>query len=256
MKKKYFWGIVGLVAVSFVLLKWNQNHKSTELIKPKRGSIKEVIYGLGTVESYYKFNFKPGVGKTLNEIYVQEGQKVKKGTKLLRFEDGPTVVSPFEGTVLSIPYNMGENVFADRTVITIQDLEKLYIEAHLDQVASLRVRKAMKARISFENLRNEIIEGEVITLYPSQGQFIAKIEVKQFPREILPGMTADVAIEVAQKENALLIPIKAISNKSITLVRGKDKIKHDVKLGIMDQEWAEEISGSISENDFLMVSKR
>lgn len=255
MKKKYLFAIPAALAIAFIIFKWNQNKQSTVLVKPKVGPIKEVIYGLGTVESYYKFNFKPGVGKTLNEIYVQEGQKVSKGTKLLRFEDGPTVVSPFAGTVLSIPYNMGENVFADRTVITVQDLDHLYIESHLDQVASLRVRKGMKAKISFENLRNEVIDGEVTTLYPSQGQFIAKVEVQKLPNEILPGMTADVAIEVAQKDNALIIPVKAISNKSITLVRDGEKIKHEVKLGVMDQEWVEETSNQIKTTDFIMVKK-
>lgn len=255
MNKKYLLAIPAIVVIALVLFKWNQNNKNTVLINPKIGPIKEVIYGLGTVESYHKFNFKPGVGKTLNELYVQEGQKVNKGTKLLRFEDGPTVVSPFEGTVLSIPYNMGENVFADRTVITVEDLEHLYIESHLDQVASLRVKKGMKARISFENLRNEVIEGEVLTLYPSQGQFIAKVEVKKFPKEILPGMTADVAIEVAEKEKALIIPVKAISNKSITIIRKGEKIKHEVKLGVMDQEWVEEVSGEIKTDDSIMVKK-
>lgn len=255
MNKKYLLTIPAVVVIGLVLFKWNQSKQSTVLVKPKMGPIKEVIYGLGTVESYHKFNFKPGVGKTLNELYVQEGQKVNKGTKLLRFEDGPTVVSPFEGTVLSIPYNMGENVFADRTVISVQDLEHLYIESHLDQVASLRVKKGMKAKISFENLRNEIIEGEVLTMYPSQGQFIAKVEVQKFPKEILPGMTADVAIEVAQKDNALIIPVKAINNKSIMLIRNGEKVKHEVKLGVMDQEWVEETSGVIKTDDQIMVKK-
>lgn len=255
MKKKYLLAVPAVLIIGLILFKWNQNKQSTALIKPKIGPIKEVIYGLGTVESYHKFNFKPGVGKTLNDLYVQEGQKVSKGTKLLRFEDGPTVVSPFEGTVLSIPYNMGENVFADRTVITVQDLDHLYIESHLDQVASLRVKKGMKARISFENLRNEIIEGEVLTMYPSQGQFIAKVEVQKLPKEILPGMTADVAIEVAQKEKALIIPVKAINNKSIMIVRNGEKLKHEVKLGVMDQEWVEEISGEIKTDDLIVVKK-
>ncbi len=255
MKKKYLLIIPVVVILAFILFRWNQNKKSFELVKPKVGPITEVIYGLGTVQSYYKFNFKSGVGKTLNALYVQEGQKVSKGTKLLRFEDGPTVSSPFDGTVLSIPYNVGENVFADRTVVSVEDLEKVFIESHLDQVASLRVKAGLKARISFENLRNELIEGQVTTLYPSMGQFIAKIEVKKLPKEILPGMTADVAIEVASKDRALLIPIKSISNKFITLIRNKDKQKHEVKLGIMDQEWAEEISGEIKEEDLILVRK-
>ncbi|MCB0370889.1 MAG: efflux RND transporter periplasmic adaptor subunit [Bdellovibrionales bacterium] len=94
MKRKYLWLLAPVALVTaLALLKWNETQKSTELIKPKLGSISEVIYGLGTVESYHKFNFKLGVGKTLNEIYVQEGQKVVKGTRLLRFEDGPVVVS-------------------------------------------------------------------------------------------------------------------------------------------------------------------
>jgi len=51
--------------------------------------------------------------------------------------------------------------------------------------------------------------------------------VDQLPPEILPGMTTDVAIEVAQKEKALLVPVRAINSGHVLVQKiiAKKKLK-------------------------------
>lgn len=50
------------------------------------------------------------------------------------------------------------------------------------------------------------------SIYPKRGEFIAHIESENIPSNILPGMTADVVIEVGKKKDVILIPVKSITD--------------------------------------------
>lgn len=233
----------------------NQKNKQYDLISPKIGPINEAIYGLGTVKSDEKFSFKIAVPKTIKNIFVHEGDEVKRGQKILQFNDDMTVFSPFEGTVFNLPYHVGENVFTDRPVVEIENANKLYVEALLDQQSSMRVKKSYSVRISFEDIQNQFFKGIVDSLYHSNGQFIARVNIPELPKEILPGMTADVAIEVAQKNQALLIPVRSVQLGYVLIERMGKREKIPIKLGIMDQEWAEVVSDNIKATDLILLKK-
>ena len=259
MKQKKLWitvatsAVLALIAVTFYFI--NKSRQSYEVLLAKEGPIKEAIYGLGTVMSQQKFSFKVGVTKTIESISVYEGDLVKKGDLLLKFTDGVVLKSPLEGTVLELPYNPGENVFPDRPVISIENLRSLYVEARIDQEGTIRVKAGLPVLLSFENLRSRTFKGTVHSLYPSQGEFVARIHSENLPPEILPGMTADVAIEVAHKDKALLIPVRAVHSGHALVQRswGKEKVK--VEIGLSDDEWAEVISGDLQTGEKVLIKR-
>lgn len=241
--------VVAIGGVYSILKKEDGNR----VVKVKKGDITEAIYGLGTVVAKQKFSFKVGVPKTITRIFVTEGDTVQKNQNLLSFDDGISVSSPFDGTVTLLPYKAGENAFTDQPVVTVQNLKDLYLEAKLDQQGALRVKKNMTARISFENLRQTVFKGKIDSLYPANGQFVARLIVEGLPAEILPGMTADVAIEVAQKTGVVLLPLRAVHNSQVVRKLGAHTEKVSVQLGIMDNELGEEVSGQIKEGDSLIL---
>ena len=247
-----FISILAAVIVAFILFKKNKQY---EAIAPKIGSINEAIYGLGTVKTDEKFSFKVAIPKTIKDLYVKEGDLVSVGQKLLAFDDGLVVKSPIKGTVSNLPGSIGENVFTDRPVIEIENLNKLYIEAVLDQQSTMRVKKNENVKISFESTDAATYAGKITSLYPSNGQFLARLEVDQLPAHILPGMTADLAVEVAHKDSALLIPVRAVQMGVVLIERDGRQQKVNVKLGIMDQEWAEVVSDTILPTDKVLVKK-
>lgn len=259
MKQKQLWttvaisAAVALAAGTFYFI--NKNRQNYEEVLVKEGPIKEAIYGLGTVTSQQKFSFKVGVTKTLESISVNEGDLVKKGDLLLKFTDGVVVRSPLEGTVIDLPYNAGENVFPDRAVISIENLHSLYVEARIDQEGTIRVKAGLPAVLSFENLRSRTFKGTVHSIYPNQGEFVARIHSESLPPEILPGMTADVAIEVAHKDKALLIPVRAVNSGHALVQRklGKEKVK--VEIGLSDDEWAEVIGGDLQTGEKVLIKR-
>jgi macrolide-specific efflux system membrane fusion protein len=256
MKKKWIFATVTVLLVgtttSYYFIRKN---RSFDLISPKVGPITEAIYGLGTVTSKDKFSFKVGVPKTIRSLYVREGQQVEKGEKILQFDDETVVKSPFRGTVFSLPYHIGENVFTDLAVVEIENVHQLYIDTILDQQSSMRVKKLDPVKISFETIENRFFSGQVTALYHSNSNFIARVEATDLPPNILPGMTADIAIEVAQKESALLIPVRAVQHGQVLIERNNKRLKVAVTLGLMDQEWVEVTSGTIQPDDLILLKK-
>jgi hypothetical protein len=77
------------------------------------------------------------------------------------------------------------------------------------------------------------------------------------PAQILPGMTADTAIEVARHENVLMGSSAALENgKEVWRKRGHEiPTKIQIKIGIIDKDKFEVISGDLKEGDLLLIRK-
>lgn len=245
---------ISLLLVTSSLLLNNTRFKKTYQ-KPKIGNVIESIYGLGTITSNQIFNLRTSLPVVLENLYVDEGKFVKTGDLLARF-DQVIRKSPIDGTVTAVYSKLNELINPQSVVLTVMNLEKLFVEVSLEQQSVLRVKKGQKVLVSFENLRNEKYDGNVQSVYPRDNQFIVRITMETWPKGILPGMTADVAILIAEKTNALLIPLKSIVAGEVTRVRNDHKARVKVKLGLVDGEWGELTEGDILAEDDLLIRAR
>jgi membrane fusion protein, macrolide-specific efflux system len=221
--------------------------------QPKMGPMVESVYGIGTVTARHTFDLKPGVSDTLTKLYVQEGDEVQKGTPLVAFADLPLVRAPFAGVVTSLPFKEGETVFPQIAVLTLTDPKNPYIVVSLEQSGAIPVRDGQKAFLSFESLRGEKFNGTVSAIYPKEGDFYVNIEAPGLQSGILVGMTCDVAIQVASKDNVLQIPFLAVDKGYVTVLRGGIPKKIPVKLGATDGTWAEVVDNSVQPGDTLIL---
>jgi macrolide-specific efflux system membrane fusion protein len=227
---------------------------NVEKAKPRIGEVVESLYGLGTVTADQTYRFKAGVTSIVGKVFVKEGDLVRPHDPLVKLDEN-IMRSQINGTVTSISFKDGELVAPQALVVTVTNLEHLFLEVSLEQQSILRVKKDQPVYISFESLRNEKCEGLVTSVYPRENQFIVRIELKKWPLGVLPGMTADVAILVGKKSNALLIPINSIFAGQVTRIRDNKKERVPVKLGIIDGEWGEVVSDNILKTDELIIRK-
>jgi multidrug efflux pump subunit AcrA (membrane-fusion protein) len=226
---------------------------SKETLHPQRGEIVEAVYGLGIIQSENVYHAKAAILSSVKEFYVNEGDDVKKDQKLLMTDQGSVYKAPFSGRITERKVPISENLFPQTTILSLVDLDKIYLEVSLEQQGAMKLSKGMKAEISFEFFRNQKYFGEITTIYPKNDQFIAKVYSKNWPRGILPGMSADVAFEVARKKDVTLIPIKAIANNHIVVKKKGKKEKFPVTLGLVDQEKAELLSPKLNSNDEIIL---
>ena len=256
LKKKIFIPLLIIIPILLLGLFFFQKRSQTEALSLKRGNILEAIYGLATVKSDHIYDVKIGILTNVKNLYVKEGSEVKKGEALIEFEGSSTFRAPFSGTITALNVQMGEVALPQVSVMRLEDLEEKFLEVSLEQDAALRVKKGQKAQVVFESISGRKFEGAVTSIYPKQGEFFAVIRVENLDRNILPGMTADVVIEVGGREQVLLVPLRAVQDGFVVRNRNDKKEKIAVEIGYVDDSWGEIVSGDLKENDLVIVKRR
>lgn len=244
--------VLGTLASRYFLSAFHHDPLTAPL---QRGKIIEGVYGIGTVMTNRSYDIKPAINNILNEVYVKEGDEVQRDQKLLRMEN-ITYKAPFAGIVTYLPFKTGEIVFVQSIVLSLTDFSDRYLVVSLEQEGALRVRPGQKAKLNFDSMREQTFEGTVEAVYSHQQNFLARIGIAHLPVQILPGMTADVAIGIREHDNALLIPMAALEGQSV-YVRSRFKNRPvPVKIGITDGLMAEVLSGNIKEGDRLILRQK
>lgn len=246
--------VIILLSVTIVFI-YSINKEDYEITHPHQGDIIESVYGLGKIKSKNKFDLIIGVVLKVKKIFKSEGDKVKIGDPLIEF-DNLVIKSPLNGTVTYLKYYVGETALPQIPILRIEDLSDLFVELSLDQQSVLRVKPKQKVKISFEYLRGDLFSGRVLSVFPRNDEFIASIMTDRLPKNILPGMTGDLSIEIGKIKNALLLPLAAVQNGFISIKKKKTWIKKKVRLGHSSSLFIEILDTDISIQDEIRYLKK
>ncbi len=159
--------------------------------------------------------------------------------------------------------NPGEAVQPGQPVVTVADLQHLEINLNIDETDIPRVALGQTVALDLDAFPGENIQGKVIDIAPGaqtvQGvvNYEVKIEVQPTNAPIKPGMTANANIEVARKDNVLLIPnraIRASANKRLITILDNGQPKEvAVNLGLSNDQETEVLSG-VSEGTRVLTT--
>jgi multidrug efflux pump subunit AcrA (membrane-fusion protein) len=224
-------------------------------LNPKVGPITESIYAIGIVKSERSFELKLGVLTAVKKYFVKEGDIVKTSQPLVMDDSGTVYKAPFAGVITYLPFSLGETVAPQKSILTLVELSRLYLEASVEQQGALKIKSGQNVQISFESFRTQVFHGVVRTILPRNAEFVVQVEVKDLPTNILPGMNADLSIEVMKKSTAILLPLAAVSNGHILLKKGKNPEKIPVTIGVSDSEFVEILSPQLTVQDEIFLPK-
>ena len=257
-KKRILVAGVALIAAVALAVRIERSRAVAEagLSEPlKKGLIQESVYGIGTVTANRSYQMKTGVTSTVLKLFVREGDEVKKGARLVELDGIGVLTAPFDGTVTSLSFKVGETVFSQSVVMTVTNLSDRYLVVSLEQQAALRVARGMPVRLSIDSLRDQRFTGTVESVYSNGTDFLARIGASDLPARVLPGMTADVAISIRENPDVLLVPVAALTDDGVRVKRGQGSpFKVEVKTGIIDGAMAELVSGDLREGDRLVIA--
>jgi HlyD family secretion protein len=137
--------------------------------------------------------------QTLYELYAQA--------------DKTTVVSPIDGIVVKQDAREGEVAQGD--IMQIINPESLRVEALVPEVDIAKVKEGQKAKIVFDAYPDKVVIGQVSDIDAGstvkQNSTYFKVVITMSGENdltILDGMNADVAIEIANKQDVLAVPRK------------------------------------------------
>ncbi len=226
-----------------------------QVLRPTIGPITESVYAIGLVKSDRTYDLKLGVVSSINKFFVREGDLVKKNQKLLIVDSGAVFTAPYEGVITHLPFSLGETIAPQQSLLTMVDLKKLYLEASLEQQGALKVKRGQEVQISFESFRSAVFHGKVQNILPRNQEFVVQVDLNNLPENILPGMNADLSIEISKKEKGILLPQNTISNGHVLLKRNGKTQKVKVIVGVIDSEFAEILEPVLSPDDEIVLPK-
>jgi HlyD family secretion protein len=165
---------------------------------------------------------KAGVNAAEGSVAQSRGSLMQSKTNL-RYS---IIRSPVDGVVISRAIDVGQTVaasFSTPTLFTIaQDLTKMQIEVSVDEADISRIQLAQKASFTVDSYPEQTFLGKVIQIRSSPVitqnvvTYVVVVSVDNSDMKLKPGMTANVSIEVAKKDDVLKLPPAALRFKPKT----------------------------------------
>jgi len=174
-----------------------------------------------------------------------------------------TLTAPMPGAVTALNVQPGEMASAGQaTVVVISDLSVLEVEINLDETDVAQAAIGQEALVSVDAFPEAELAGEVTYVAPvaeTQSGVVLYAVIVQLSSAGLPvraGMTADVEIVSASREDALIVPLRAVHTEGeqayVHRVVGGQTERVQVKLGMMTDTEVEVASG-LTEGDVVSV---
>jgi RND family efflux transporter MFP subunit len=175
------------------------------------------------------------------------------------------ILAPFDCTILTRPVSSGQAVsgsggFNSGTeVLTIADLTRMIINAHVNQADVSRLSVGLNVDIQVEAIPGLIVKGQVERIAPQATivngikGFAARILLTEIDSRIQPGMTANIKIPVQSAAGVMAVPLGAVFteyNESLkkqeryVYVQQQNRFERRlIQIGVADYFFAEVLSG-------------
>ena len=210
--------------------------------------------------------------RQLQEVSVKEAENRLSDAKedLQKY----SIRAPFDGVVTGLSVSAGDSVSRDDVLATIISPE-LYVKVLLNEVDAANVSVGQHASISFNAIGASGISGTVSkmdtigTVSSGVVSYNAEIGFEGAPKDLKPGMSADVEIVLSEMKQVLSVPTAAIHSdgeKKYVLVLDASKrqdgssLSEDMFRKVFvttggSDDVSTEIKSGLSEGDIVMTTK-
>jgi RND family efflux transporter MFP subunit len=178
-----------------------------------------------------------------------------------------TLTAPISGVIASVSTQEGETVTAGLNApvfVTIIDLNRLQVDAFVDEVDIGKVRVGQNAVFTVDSFPAREFEGKVVAIYPKAViqenvvNYDTVIDITSpYDGLLKPDMTASVTIMLEARPGVLAVPAEAVKRekgKTLVYVLTKGQAEpRQVKTGWKDGPWIE-VAGGLQEGETVLLS--
>ncbi|EEG76033.1 efflux RND transporter periplasmic adaptor subunit [Dethiobacter alkaliphilus] len=164
-----------------------------------------------------------------------------------------TITAPIDGVVAELHIYPGAVVSGNSNLIKLIDLNRLIVEALIDETDIIAIEKGQQAAITLDSLDTETLEGTVGSISPLAKNesgiinYPVIISLEHVAAGFYPDMTAVVTIYLEEPQETLTVPSQAISqsgSKQMVYVLQDDEIyETEVQTGKRSDGYVEIVSG-------------
>lgn len=168
-----------------------------------------------------------------------------------------TITAPINGVIASVATQEGETVAAGMqapTFVTIIDLDRLQVDAYVDEVDIGKVQPGQEARFTVDTFAGREFKGRVTAIYPKAViqdnvvNYDVVVDILDEHGGILrPEMTASVTVLLEKRAGVLAVPAKAVKRHQgknvVYLARDGKPVMREITVGWKDGQWIEVLEG-------------
>lgn len=172
--------------------------------------------------------------------------------------------SPIQGKVTEINKKAGETIQIIDPIVSLISVDDFQIEVDIYEEDVVRVSIGYPVEIMPIAFPGQIFQGKVISINPTE-KLIGRVvyyEVtigfeEEMPEGLKPGMTADIRIITASKENVLIIPDDAIQEKNDKFIVQvfKDGLiqEREIEIGLQGEDDMIEVVFGLQEGEEVVI---
>ncbi len=168
------------------------------------------------------------VGATPESLLAQEAKIAAVGAMLANYDAQITKMSlaaPFAGVVTKEDAKMGEAIAANTPLVTIQSFGGFQIVANIQEVDFAKIKLGDKVSVTLDAYGSEVNFPATVSLIDPAETVIEGISTykvtlsfDEADTRIRSGMTANISIHTAERNNVLEIPLRAVTTKESTKI--------------------------------------
>ena len=211
-----------------------------------------------------------GLDEALSQFAVAKADTKVAESEVARMRtllEYATITAPFDGVITARNFDPGAFVrsAADgqtQPLFALAKTDKIRLIIHVPEPDVPFVRAGTKVEIKIQCLNGETIVSAVtrtsMALNSNTRTMRAEVDLNNKNGQLTPGMYAKVSVKLEAKEDAILIPSKAIRvrGRDISVLVSRDGVARscDVEIGYDDGIWVEIVGGQLKDNDLIITS--
>lgn len=175
------------------------------------------------------------------------------------------IEAPFDGVITLANSRVGDQVSAGTSAFRLDDMTSLFVDVSVSEIDINQVAVGQDAVINFDAITDKEYHGRIVKVSltgeesSSVVYYTVTIQVTDPDDQVLSGMTAQVDITVAEKENVLLVPnqaIQVVDNQTVVYVNntGQPPITVPLTLGVANDTYTEVLEGDLQEGDQVVLN--
>ncbi len=201
--------------------------------------------------------------KSIQRSRIKEAQDA---VNLILTEIGETVLySPIDGKIIKRNINVGENVTANRTILTVASLEEPDIKVDVPESDIASIKIGQQAKLTFDALDiDDILIGKVTEIEPASTvvqdvvYYKVKIKLNKLDNRLKIGMSVDADINVFQKNKVVIIPLRAVKTENnqeyVKILKADNAIKRiNIKTGHKGDDGTVEVIEGLKGGENIVV---
>ncbi len=179
------------------------------------GSISNALNFSGTLNLIDSETFTAQTDTSVRAVYVQPGDIVKEGDKLMRLADGQTPKANFDGRVNTLSVATGDDVAAGASLVQVADFSHMKVNIRVDEydIADVSVGQncTVTATATEKTFQSQIAAIDYISASSGNVAYYTATAYVDVEDGVYPGMQVTVTIPQEEAQNVVVLKMDALS---------------------------------------------